>query len=513
MSIGISVILGLAALLALISRFRRPKYPLPPGPKPWPIIGNALDMPSVRPWETYREWCKRYDSDIIHVHVPSQPAVILGSVTAAIDLFEKRSQLYSDRIRYVVAEMMNYEYNTVIMPYDGQWRAHRKLFHQHFQQSVVHNYIPIQTRQIRNFLSLVLESPEKTPDHARFAATSIIVEITYGKQVASMGEHYVFTAEMGVKGFSECMLPGVYLAEFMPFLKYLPSWAPGAAITGRKVAEKYLPFVVEARDKPYAVVQAEVAAGIAPPCVATSLCEEVRAANGGVAEHEVVRNVTALAFLAASDTTTSSMQAFLLAMALFPEVQKKAQAQLDGVIGPNRLPDFDDIAKLPYIKAVAMETTRWMPVVPFGVPHAVTADDTYKGYHIAKGTVLIPNTWAMMKNPEEYPDPDAFKPERFLDESGGINPNVRDPYTMAFGFGRRICPGRPLSANSLVLFAASTLHVFDITPGLDASGNEVKLSTEMEGLLVIGPKDVPHGLKPRSETAVRLIREAAPAAQ
>ena len=77
-------------------------------------------------------------------------------------------------------------------------------------------------------------------------------------------------------------------------------------------------------------------------------------------------------------------------MAMFPNVQKKAQAELDRVVGPGHLPDFDDIDALPYIRAVMMETMRWIPVVPFGVPHRVTADDIYDGYHIPKGSTIIP---------------------------------------------------------------------------------------------------------------------------
>lgn len=77
-------------------------------------------------------------------------------------------------------------------------------------------------------------------------------------------------------------------------------------------------------------------------------------------------------------------------MALFPEVQRKAQAELDQVVGPQRLPEFADIQNMPYIRAVIMESLRWMPVTPFGVPHVVMADDTYKGYHIPKGAVMVP---------------------------------------------------------------------------------------------------------------------------
>lgn len=87
--------------------------------------------------------------------------------------------------------------------------------------------------------------------------------------------------------------------------------------------------------------------------------------------------------------TTSAIDTFLLAMALFPEVQKKAQAELDRVVGLDRLPDFSDLDQLPYVRAIAMETLRWMPALPFGVPHNLASDDMYKGYHIPKGALVV----------------------------------------------------------------------------------------------------------------------------
>ena len=97
-------------------------------------------------------------------------------------------------------------------------------------------------------------------------------------------------------------------------------------------------------------------------------------------------------------------------MALCPEVQKKAQAEIDAVVGPNRLPDFHDRPSLPYVNAILKETSRWNLVTPLGrpfvivivatiltsseaVPHMSTNDDEYNGYYIPKGTVTIGNAW------------------------------------------------------------------------------------------------------------------------
>lgn len=77
-------------------------------------------------------------------------------------------------------------------------------------------------------------------------------------------------------------------------------------------------------------------------------------------------------------------------MSLYPDVQRKAQEELDRVVGPNRLPDFEDYHELLYIKAVLLEAMRWMVVVPLSLPHRVIRDDEYKGYIIPEGTIVNP---------------------------------------------------------------------------------------------------------------------------
>ena len=75
---------------------------------------------------------------------------------------------------------------------------------------------------------------------------------------------------------------------------------------------------------------------------------------------------------------------------MYPEVQRQAQEELDMVVGPSRLPTYDDCEVLPYVNAVLMECMRWFPVVPLAIPHRLTTDDYYEGYFIPAGTVVIP---------------------------------------------------------------------------------------------------------------------------
>lgn len=97
---------------------------------------------------------------------------------------------------------------------------------------------------------------------------------------------------------------------------------------------------------------------------------------------------------AGSETTASILVGFVQAMVIFPDVAKTAQAELDRVCG-DRMPDLNDVPNLPYIRACAKESLRWMPGFMLGVPHSVIQDDTYMGYHIPRGSMVIMNVWCV----------------------------------------------------------------------------------------------------------------------
>ncbi|THH30750.1 hypothetical protein EUX98_g3442 [Antrodiella citrinella] len=352
----------------------------------------------------------------------------------------------------------------------------------------------------------MLKSPEHTRAHVRHFITSTIFSATFGKTILRMDDDYVTIAHTANIGAVQASVPGAFWVELLPFLKYIPSWVPGAGF--KKFAAKYAPFVEQTRTRAYDETKEANYNGISRPSVANSLIEDIRTSASQDTSYETLQT-SGSHITAGADTTTSAVESFLLAMDLFPEVQKRGQAELDRVVGSLRLPVYEDLAEMPYIRAIMMETMRWMPVTAFGVPHAVIADDEYNGYHIPKGAMVVANQWAMLKNPEDYPEPDQFRPERFLDKDGNIDPLVRDPTTIAFGFGRRICVGRHFSHNTLCISIASILHAFNISAGVDADGKPIKLVPDMTTGIVSNPKYIPTCLTPRSKVVAQLIEEAA----
>ncbi|OJT05055.1 O-methylsterigmatocystin oxidoreductase [Trametes pubescens] len=193
--------------------------------------------------------------------------------------------------------------------------------------------------------------------------------------------------------------------------------------------------------------------------------------------------------------TVATLSTFLLCMMLFPEVQRKAQAEIDAIVGGDRLPRIADRDALPYVGAILKEILCWRPVVPM-VPRCVTQDDVYRTWHIPAGTSMVGNIWTALHDPARYADPDAFRPERFLPPE-----NAPDSANFAFGFGPRACPGEAVAHASLFCILACILAVFDIAMPVGADGEPVR--PEM-----VWSSGVTRSITARSAAAEELINRA-----
>ena len=169
-------------------------------------------------------------------------------------------------------------------------------------------------------------------------------------------------------------------------------------------------------------------------------------------------------------------------MISFPEVQRRAQAEIDAVVGRDRLPTFADAPRLPYVRAILNETLRWRPVATFAVPHVATEEDWYEGMYIPKGTTCIANLWHCNHDRTIFgEDADQFRPERQIGENGELLPGPIETYQVghvSFGFGRRICPGRDLATASLFINMARILWATNMEHARDENGEIIPLDIE-----------------------------------
>jgi len=191
---------------------------------------------------------------------------------------------------------------------------------------------------------------------------------------------------------------------------------------------------------------------------------------------------------AGSETTSTLLMWWTLAMVAFPQVQRRAQAELDAVVGRTRLPTFADASHLPYVHAVIKEVLRWRPAIPLGMPHKATEDDWYDGMFIPKDATCVANIWQCNHDRAIFgDDADEFKPERHLDDKGELLPGpieTNQEGHSTFGFGRRICVGKHLANDSLFIHTARILWAVSLECAQDENGKDVL--PDINGFVAVG---------------------------
>lgn len=463
-------------------------------------------MPKSHLWEKAATWKKEY-GDIIYLENFGVPLVILNSYEATIDLLEKRSVKYSSRPTPTMgSELQDWSWLTVFTPYGNRWKGYRGPIQKAFNTPEVVEYMDVQRQSARLLLSNLLRQPN---NHNLFIKSSVVRTImlaTYGHEVLEANDPYVSLVEEGTIFAGTAFVPGRFLVDIFTWLKYVPAWFPGAEF--QKIAQKGLRLSHDMRYVPYENSRDKILDGEAKQSLTSYLVEQVLAESGRLTpdNDDLISAVAGMVYAGGTDTTGSVLQTFMLAMTLFPEAQKRGQEEIDRVIGRDRLPDFEDRENLPYVDAIYKECLRWHQPLPLGVPHLLTEDDTYNGYFLPAGTLVAANQWWMMHDPVEFPQPEVFKPERFLPEPGKRLP--MDPSKVAFGFGRRICAGKMMADSSVYITIASILAVFDISMPIDEAGNHVHPSAEYNTASVVNhPMPFDCRIAPRSEKAGTLIAQ------
>lgn len=195
---------------------------------------------------------------------------------------------------------------------------------------------------------------------------------------------------------------------------------------------------------------------------------------------------------AGTDTSAATIEWAMSAMLNHPEILKKAQAEIDEVVGHNRLITESDLPKLPYLHCVMNETMRMYPVGPLLVPHESAEECRVGGYRVPQGTMLLINLFSIQNDPKYWPDAAKFKPERFEGMEG-----VRDGYKMMpFGSGRRGCPGENLALRMVGLTLGSLIQCFE----WNRISDELIDMTEGTGLTMPKAQPLLAKCRPRSFT-------------
>jgi len=398
----------------------------------------------------------------------------------------------------------------VLQRYTPLWRTLRKVTHSLLSINAVKNYDPYQELERKQMLDEMLTNPDDFFSSLQRFTTSLTAILLFGWRAPSGADPKLLKLDHEFAALQAALgTAAAALLDAFPILRFLPD----ALLPVKGRVRLALQMGHEVHMENWYAVKENLKNGTLSPCMSVGLARAQE--KEGITDVEAAYTVGNI-LEGGMETTSTTLYAFIQAMLLFPEVQAKAQEEIDRVVGSDRLPVMADAANLPYIRRCVKEIVRWFVVGPLGaVPHACTRDDEYMGYKILKGAPIMLNAWAIMTDPNRYTEPRRFNPDRFADDSDGVSmaemaahpdPSKRD--TVGFGAGRRICPGMHVADRSLFLGITGILWSFSITPKKDAQGED--MLPDADNLVVAisaRPESFEANILPRDEKRARIIRE------
>ncbi|KAH7222174.1 cytochrome P450 [Fusarium oxysporum] len=456
---GLTLAIATILLLAWAHWRSRPTLPLPPGPPSEFLLGHSRVIPKENAAAVYAKWSKEYNSDIIHVRSLGRSTVVLNSADVARDILDKKGANFCDRPRFTLLKI--------------------KLLQTSFSNTNVRQWHSLQITEARRTIRNILKKPKTWETSLRRLAVAIVLQVSYGTQVLEDDDPYIQIANDAMYATGNGGVPANSIVDLVPFVRYLPDcivrdWS-------LRFARQWRWAIKKLHDVPFAAAQAEYHRDDhhRNTSLAHHLLREYKDKEFRGQEQQWslddIKGAAGAVFIAGADTTWATCVIFVLNMVLHPEIQEKAQQELDAVIGTDRLPDFSDRPALVYIEHIVQEIYRWSPLAPLGIPHKSLHDDIYKGMLIPKGwggylistrTVVYANAYAMAHDERVYKNPHDFNPDRY--EAG-------EPFPVGnFGFGRRVCVGRFLADNSVWIMVATMLSVLRFCKKMSSDGKPIE---------------------------------------
>ncbi|OMO91794.1 Cytochrome P450 [Corchorus olitorius] len=438
-----SLALPLFLLTIFSSRHRRAQSPnFPPGPKPWPIIGN-LNLIGSLPHQSLHKLSQQY-GPLMQLKFGSYPVVIASSADMAKQFLKKHDEIFASRPQTAAGKYTTYNYcNITWAPYGPYWRQGRKIYLNHlFSSKRLESFEYIRLEEMGAFVSrLFALSRKRKPivlkeQLSRFTL-SIISRIVLGKKYFRTDDDHESNNDSSIVNLEEFqemlnelfLLNGVLnIGDWIPWLAFLDLQGYVKRMKGlKKKLDRFHQHVFDEHKRK---------------------------------KEELMMN----------DFVAQDMVDLLLQLADDPDIDVKltydgvrgftqATEELDRVIGRERWVEEQDIPKLPYMEAIMKETMRKHPVAVLLAPHLAMENCNISGYDIHKGTRVFINTWSMGRDPLLWEEPEEFRPERFLDKK--IDVKGQNFELLPFGSGRRMCPGYTLGLKMIQSSLANLLHGFN----------------------------------------------------
>nr|WJZ49104.1 cytochrome P450 [Isodon lophanthoides var. gerardianus] len=458
LSISLFLIIS-TAFLFLRSTFRHGRAkPLPPGPKPLPIVGNFLQLGIKKPYESLAKLAKTH-GPLMSLHLGSLCTIIVSSPEMARELLQHHGQVFSGR---TVSQAMHTrglnKQSMAFAPTGKEWRDKRKICkEQVFSEHSLEASEGLRREKLQQLLHYVEQHCGEVVDvHEAVLVTNLNLMLTTLFSTRSREFKSQVTREF--KEIVEVIASEVAVANVADYFPILRSIDPQgikrkAELYFGKLFGKFEFFLNERLETRRANPSAPREKDLLETLV------DITQGNDYSLTNDQIPYLLFDLFVGGSETNTTSIEWIMTELLFHPDKLHKLKQELKSVVGEKEQVRESDIPRLPYLQAVVKEALRYHPPGPLLLPRRSEADQEVNGYMIPEGAQILFNVWAMGRDPALWPNPDSFEPERFLERK--IDLKGQHFELIPFGAGRRICPGMPLAARILQMTTAVLVHNFE----------------------------------------------------
>ena len=445
---------------------------LPPGPLSLPIIGSLVAFTSEPMHLVFEDLARKY-GPVMFLQLGNQPTVILNTAASIKEAFVKKAADFSDRPALYRFILNNPHKLGIIDSGEPEFKDRRKFAINTLRQFGMGKLsLEVRIQEEIAHLLKCIESKGGEPfdpsDILTNSVSNIICSIVFGQRFDYEDQQFHRILKLNsiiFKDFEE--YPEI---DVIPMVRFLPKYKNYLKNYVAHVSELKV-FIKEQISEHQASHDPENPRDLIDVYLNES---EMEGENHEENLVQVIYNF----FVAGTETTSTSLRWMLLHMANNPAIQEKIQEELDREIGREKIPSMANRNALPYLEATIHEVNRICAIVPFGIPHKAHRDSIIGGFDIKAGTNVWSNIWAAHHDPEIWPNPKMFQPERFLDENNCFK--KREEW-IPFSLGRRMCIGEQLAKTELLLFTAALFQRFEFSPpeGIDHLCEDGVLNTTL----------------------------------
>ncbi|CAN1776219.1 Cytochrome P450 81Q32 [Linum perenne] len=433
----------------IFHHFKNKLHNLPPSPFPsLPIIGHLHLL--RRPLHRSLSQISAQHGPLVLLQFGLRRVLLISSPALAQDCFTKNDVVFANRPWMAVGRRLAYNCTTLAWaPYGDHWRNLRRIASTHLLSSHrIQSLSEIRANEVKTLIRWLGKSSrgmEKVVDMkvSLFELTlNVMMSMIagkryYGDNVSDAEEARRFR---GIQEETMRLAGETNLEDFLPWVRS-KDLERRMGECHRKRDSFFQELIEEWRKKEQSHLNSS-----------TDLIIKIIVPN--LYPSSGKQNLQVL-LSAGTETSSNTVEWALSLLLKHPHTLKAAQLEIDTLVGTERLVEETDLGKLHYLQGIINETMRKYPALPLLVPHESSEECVVGGYKVPSGTILLVNSWAIHNDAKIWDDPDEFKPERF-EEGGG-----RGLKFMAFGYGRRSCPGEGLGMRMVSLTLAALIQCFE----------------------------------------------------